>query len=318
MKFTCAGCGRRYRSAEDPAPGRVYRVPCACGSTITVRMDASGRPVPPAAADDPFARAMMNGPGHEPAAAAPITPAALPSLARRDPDYAELDRALERSDSYPPDPPDAELSETTRSRRLAGTRALLIDATAGLREILVACARTLRRNWRLVAGGAAIGAIAFALGAWVGSVGASRWRAAAALGRSEARSGAAVAAEGSPGGATGVPPAVPSRMEAAPAPPSTGAARSSARIAARDPASPEGVAVPRHGPRRRPGADPTRAVPAPGREASVGAEARTIEAPAGEEPAPTAPKAGGTAMAEPPEGPAAGAAVEPPEAPPEK
>ena len=38
MKFVCDRCGKRYTSADSPAPGHVYSIPCkACGNRITVR-----------------------------------------------------------------------------------------------------------------------------------------------------------------------------------------------------------------------------------------------------------------------------------------
>lgn len=41
MKFTCERCGKKYATAEDPAPGRVYKLKCkACGHLIVVRAAA--------------------------------------------------------------------------------------------------------------------------------------------------------------------------------------------------------------------------------------------------------------------------------------
>jgi TolA protein len=38
VKFTCERCGKKYATAEDPAPGRVYKLKCkACGHLIVVK-----------------------------------------------------------------------------------------------------------------------------------------------------------------------------------------------------------------------------------------------------------------------------------------
>jgi DNA-directed RNA polymerase subunit RPC12/RpoP len=38
VKFVCDRCGKRYTSADSPAPGHVYSIPCkACGNRITVK-----------------------------------------------------------------------------------------------------------------------------------------------------------------------------------------------------------------------------------------------------------------------------------------
>ncbi len=43
MKFACERCGKKYATAEDPAPGRVYKLKCkACGHIIVVRASAGG------------------------------------------------------------------------------------------------------------------------------------------------------------------------------------------------------------------------------------------------------------------------------------
>ncbi len=43
MKFVCERCGKKYATAEDPAPGRVYKLKCkACGNLIVVRAPAAG------------------------------------------------------------------------------------------------------------------------------------------------------------------------------------------------------------------------------------------------------------------------------------
>ncbi|HEX9241617.1 MAG TPA: hypothetical protein VF875_04165 [Anaeromyxobacter sp.] len=43
MKFACERCGKKYATAETPAPGRVYRIKCkACGHLIVVKAPAGG------------------------------------------------------------------------------------------------------------------------------------------------------------------------------------------------------------------------------------------------------------------------------------
>jgi hypothetical protein len=207
MKFTCGECGKRFSTTDDPAPGRVYRIPCKCGNTIIVQMDARAEagppPLPrapnlptparpawpaqsptvdpfPPAMDDPFLRAMIDAQLLEPDAQRVTTPVIPMPLVRRDPDYAARDEAPEPSDGYA-----VELLGTTRETRLAGTRALLLDASARVREILSAGLGQLLGRERLVAGGAALGFVAFALGVWVGAgSAASRWKTAEAQARS--------------------------------------------------------------------------------------------------------------------------------------
>ena len=54
MKFSCDRCGKKYATAETPAPGRVYKLKCkACGHLIVVKaahapeQPASTPPEPP-------------------------------------------------------------------------------------------------------------------------------------------------------------------------------------------------------------------------------------------------------------------------------
>ncbi len=311
MKFTCGECGKRFSTTDDPAPGREYRIPCQCGNTIVVQMDARAQarppPLPPAprrstptqslplqiATDDPFARATMDVPLQEPVAPTETTPVASPSLARRDPDYAARDAAPEPSGSYACH---AALPETTRETRLAGTRALLLDATARLREVLGAGVRQLIRRRRLVAGGAMLGAIAFALGVWVGAASmASRWKAkaVAAAAEAEARPGTA---ETSPERVAALGPV------AAPV-----AAPTPAAIAPRGVAPSGAAPASRYEPTQRrdaPDAEPAPVRPAAAEEPTATAAPKAIEVPAAMEPARRAdrmPKARETAMAKPSE-----------------
>jgi DNA-directed RNA polymerase subunit RPC12/RpoP len=42
VKFSCGRCGKRYATAETPAPGRVYKIKCkACGHLIVVKASAA-------------------------------------------------------------------------------------------------------------------------------------------------------------------------------------------------------------------------------------------------------------------------------------
>ena len=41
MKFVCDRCGKKYATAGDPAPGKVYKLKCkACGHLIVVKGQA--------------------------------------------------------------------------------------------------------------------------------------------------------------------------------------------------------------------------------------------------------------------------------------
>jgi hypothetical protein len=47
VKFSCERCGKKYATAESPAPGRVYKIRCkACGHLIVVKASA-GTPAAP-------------------------------------------------------------------------------------------------------------------------------------------------------------------------------------------------------------------------------------------------------------------------------
>jgi DNA-directed RNA polymerase subunit RPC12/RpoP len=55
VKFSCEGCGKKYATAEAPAPGRVYKIRCkACGHLMIVKapqppsaVEAAPAPAPP-------------------------------------------------------------------------------------------------------------------------------------------------------------------------------------------------------------------------------------------------------------------------------
>jgi DNA-directed RNA polymerase subunit RPC12/RpoP len=51
VKFSCDRCGKKYATAEAPAPGRVYKLKCkACGHLIVVKTPAAGAATNPEAA----------------------------------------------------------------------------------------------------------------------------------------------------------------------------------------------------------------------------------------------------------------------------
>ena len=44
MKFSCGRCGKKYATAETPAPGRVYKIKCkACGHLIVVKASSAAQ-----------------------------------------------------------------------------------------------------------------------------------------------------------------------------------------------------------------------------------------------------------------------------------
>jgi DNA-directed RNA polymerase subunit RPC12/RpoP len=56
MKFVCDRCGKKYATADDPAPGKVYKLKCkACGHLIVVRAQAGTSTALPAVAAPPAA-----------------------------------------------------------------------------------------------------------------------------------------------------------------------------------------------------------------------------------------------------------------------
>ncbi len=67
MNFSCGNCGQKYRSADDPRPGHIYRVPCiVCDATVLVQGgDFPALPTAaPAAVRD--SAAMVRAGGEEP------------------------------------------------------------------------------------------------------------------------------------------------------------------------------------------------------------------------------------------------------------
>ena len=41
MKFSCDRCHKKFSTSDEPVPGRVYRIPCKCGNTIVLQLDAA-------------------------------------------------------------------------------------------------------------------------------------------------------------------------------------------------------------------------------------------------------------------------------------
>jgi hypothetical protein len=77
VKFTCDRCGKKYATAEDPAPGRVYKLKCkACGQVIVVRAAAGGPGAPaPTVAKDAPASTSIGEPACPPATVVASAPA---------------------------------------------------------------------------------------------------------------------------------------------------------------------------------------------------------------------------------------------------
>jgi len=76
VKFVCDRCGKRYTSADSPAPGHVYSIPCkACGNRITVKGDDAVGPGGGPWPDEPSRRrrAAPEGGAGEPTPA-PVSP----------------------------------------------------------------------------------------------------------------------------------------------------------------------------------------------------------------------------------------------------
>ncbi|HEX9049678.1 MAG TPA: zinc-ribbon domain-containing protein, partial [Anaeromyxobacter sp.] len=82
MKFTCERCGKKYATAEDPAPGRVYKLRCkACGHLIVVKAAAAAAPgQPPSAPPEPPSIGLEIGTPEPAQIPAPPVPAGRPAL----------------------------------------------------------------------------------------------------------------------------------------------------------------------------------------------------------------------------------------------
>lgn len=75
MKFACEQCGKRYATAEEPLPGRVYRIRCrACGHVIVLRGPAAAAVDEPrvAASPPPTPPPPVEAPSPAPAAEGPL------------------------------------------------------------------------------------------------------------------------------------------------------------------------------------------------------------------------------------------------------
>ncbi len=82
MKFSCERCGKRYATAENPAPGRVYKLKCkACGHIIVVKTPTAGArpaPPPPPVPSEPRAPASAELEGAAPGLVGPAPPDVQP------------------------------------------------------------------------------------------------------------------------------------------------------------------------------------------------------------------------------------------------
>lgn len=47
MKFSCDSCHKRFSTTDEPVAGRLYRIPCRCGNTIVLQLDAAAVLAPP-------------------------------------------------------------------------------------------------------------------------------------------------------------------------------------------------------------------------------------------------------------------------------
>ncbi|HEU4384481.1 MAG TPA: hypothetical protein VFR85_13425 [Anaeromyxobacteraceae bacterium] len=86
MTLSCDRCGRHLSTAEAPVPGRVYRVPCRCGTNLAFEIDSTGQvparlaprftppPLPPDARAGPHMGALAFG-GAAPAEGSDRAPA---------------------------------------------------------------------------------------------------------------------------------------------------------------------------------------------------------------------------------------------------
>jgi DNA-directed RNA polymerase subunit RPC12/RpoP len=80
VRFTCERCGKKYATAEDPAPGRVYKLKCkACGHLIVVKVSASS-PAPASASAPVVAPPPIPAPPGVEAAAAVEPPPSTGSI----------------------------------------------------------------------------------------------------------------------------------------------------------------------------------------------------------------------------------------------
>jgi hypothetical protein len=95
MKFACERCGKKYATAGDPAPGKVYKLKCkACGHLIVVKGQAGTAPGTPALAGPTGAAAT-------PPQAPPLAPPAATTLRIELP--AETEPHAAPSSISPPD-----------------------------------------------------------------------------------------------------------------------------------------------------------------------------------------------------------------------
>ena len=97
MKFSCDRCGKKYATADNPAPGRVYKLKCkACGHLIVVKARAPTRPPPrhePASRERPDEIPLEVG-APEPAGAAALAERGALAVARRDRRHVPMPAAL--------------------------------------------------------------------------------------------------------------------------------------------------------------------------------------------------------------------------------
>ena len=99
MKFSCERCGKKYATAETPAPGRVYKIKCkACGHLIVVKASAAANLT---ATTELRAPTSIGLPAVQPAVTPP--PGLTLEVAAPEPALSAGGPAL---DELPPEPPD--------------------------------------------------------------------------------------------------------------------------------------------------------------------------------------------------------------------
>lgn len=105
MKFSCEACGKKYATAETPAPGRVYKIKCkACGHLIVVKASAASQQTSTTELRPPTSPGL---PSDAPRVTPPPSPEGhglLLEIAAPEP-HAEAAAAPSALEPLPPEPP---------------------------------------------------------------------------------------------------------------------------------------------------------------------------------------------------------------------
>ncbi|HET9551359.1 MAG TPA: AgmX/PglI C-terminal domain-containing protein [Anaeromyxobacteraceae bacterium] len=107
MKFVCDRCGKKYATAEDPAPGKVYKLRCkACGHLIVVKAQAGTSTAIPALTSAELAGAAPPEIELDVGEAVPIEHTPSPARAHAPtPLPPEVEQAIEAVAPVPSEPP---------------------------------------------------------------------------------------------------------------------------------------------------------------------------------------------------------------------